>query len=127
MCLMLGPQLQEVSCKMFAASVSLRSLHKFLPNSTKVALTQLSHLLSLLCNILFNPLTPCYKNLLKSCFSCLHKSHPKLSRSSAILKLKMPGHITKFLDHSFCVQIVRSWNTLSVAIRHAQILTAFKR
>lgn len=96
-----------------------RSKLKWLP----IRLRRNAHILSLLYNILFNPLTPRY---LKERFNFLHNANVLNLRSSENLALSMPQHGTVFYDHSFSVKAVRLWNLLPVTIRRAQSLSTFK-
>lgn len=96
-----------------------RNKLKWLP----IRLRRNIHILTLLYNILFNPLTPIY---LKERFQFMHSSHQLNLRSSETLQLKIPVHTTTFYDRSFSVQAARLWNALPVSARQAQTLSSFK-
>lgn len=97
-----------------------RSKLKWLP----IRLRRNTHILSLLCTILFNPTAPRY---LKDRFNYLYSSSTYSLRSSENLALTTPSHGTSFYDDSFSVQAVSLWNKLPVSIRRAQSLPVFKK
>ena len=81
------------------------------------------HMLSLLYNILFNPLSPPY---LKQRFQFLHSATDPGVRSSRKLLLQFPQHASHTYSQSFTIKSIRIWNSLPPSIRQSESLSVFK-
>jgi hypothetical protein len=79
-----------------------------------------AHIVSLLCNILFNPKYPSY---LKERFKFLDATHSRVLRSSENLRLKISVHSSSSYGKSFTVQATLLWNALPMYF-HQKIAVA---
>ena len=81
------------------------------------------HILSLLYNILFHPLSPPY---LKQRFEFLHPATDPGVRTSRKLILKLPQHSSHTYSQSFTIKSICIWNSLPPSIRQSKSLSVFK-
>lgn len=82
------------------------------------------HLLSLLYNVLFYPLSP---NYLKNRFTFLSNTHDRNLRSSSNLILNIPLHSSTSYSNSFTIKSAKLWNALPLSVRIAPSITIFKK
>lgn len=92
---------------------------KWLP----IRLRRQTHILCLLYNILFNPLSP---NYLRERFVFLHPPGSSC-RSNVQLLLRIPSHSSGFYTNSYTVHAARLWNSLPSSIRTCTTLYTFKK